>query len=278
MAERIEQFTATDGYRFSYRRYQPVSEPKSRIVFVHGIRSHGGWYIRSCEQLAAAGHEVIFLDRRGAGLNAEARGDCPSFRRLLSDIGEFLAQERARDPQRQLILGGISWGGKLAACVPYHRGVKIDGLILIVPGFCSRLAPPLIQRVRITLARVFRPARRFSIPLNEPELFTASAEGQRFIAEDQLGLVEASARFLVNSFQLDLYARKAVPVIACPVLLQLAVHDAIIDPAKTKAYLELRLKPGLLTVNNYPNAHHTLEFEQDCPFVQDMLMWLQKLN
>jgi pimeloyl-ACP methyl ester carboxylesterase len=125
---------------------------------------------------------------------------------------------------------------------------------------------------------VFRPARRFSIPLNEPELFTASAEGQRFIAEDQLGLVEASARFLVNSFQLDLYARKAVPVIACPVLLQLAVHDAIIDPAKTKAYLELRLKPGLLTVNNYPNAHHTLEFEQDCPFVQDMLMWLQKLN
>ena len=53
-----------------------------RVIFLHGIQSHGGWYPRSCSKVAAAGYEVFFLERRGCGLNSEARGDAPSFRRL----------------------------------------------------------------------------------------------------------------------------------------------------------------------------------------------------
>jgi spermidine synthase len=35
---------------------------------------------------------VFFLDRRGSGLNKPARGDTPTFRRLIDDLGEFLAR------------------------------------------------------------------------------------------------------------------------------------------------------------------------------------------
>ena len=88
----IEEFTAGDGYRWRYRRFLPSGAPQAEVVFVHGIQSHGGWYERSCAELAKAGFAVSFLDRRGSGLNSQNRGDAPSFRRLLDDLAEYLTQ------------------------------------------------------------------------------------------------------------------------------------------------------------------------------------------
>ena len=71
----LHTFCASDGYTFYYRHYPSPVPPKARLVFVHGIRSHGGWYQRSCRRLAEAGFDVYFLDRRGGGLNTAHRGD-----------------------------------------------------------------------------------------------------------------------------------------------------------------------------------------------------------
>ena len=85
----LHEQTASDGYRWHYRRYAPTGDVRGRVVFLHGIQSHGGWYPRSCAALAAAGYEVYFLERRGCGLNTAQRGDIPSFRRCLDDIAEY---------------------------------------------------------------------------------------------------------------------------------------------------------------------------------------------
>jgi len=106
--ESVHTFRASDGYHFYYRRYAPPGTPKARLVFVHGIRSHGGWYTRSCAAFAAAGFDVTFLDRRGAGLNTTRRGDCPGFRRLLDDVAEFVQNLRAERPWLPVYLAGIS--------------------------------------------------------------------------------------------------------------------------------------------------------------------------
>ncbi|HZT81146.1 MAG TPA: alpha/beta hydrolase, partial [Gemmataceae bacterium] len=88
---RVEAFTASDGYRWQYRHYPSAAGgPRARVVCVHGIQSHGGWYEPSCRRLAGEGFDVCFLDRRGSGLNQQARGDTPTFRRLLDDLAEFL--------------------------------------------------------------------------------------------------------------------------------------------------------------------------------------------
>ncbi|HYV34666.1 MAG TPA: alpha/beta hydrolase, partial [Gemmataceae bacterium] len=78
----------TDAWRF--RRYEPPGEPRGIIVCLHGIQSHGGWYEYSSKKLCAAGFRVYYLDRRGSGLNEKARGDSPSFGRLLEDVADFL--------------------------------------------------------------------------------------------------------------------------------------------------------------------------------------------
>ncbi|MCZ2343279.1 MAG: alpha/beta hydrolase [Bacteroidales bacterium] len=271
---RVETFRASDGYDFYLRHWRPTGVPRARIVWLHGIRSHGGWYTRSCGELVAAGYEVVFLDRRGAGWNSAHRGDSPSFRRLLDDVIEYIKHLRREKAGLPLYLGGISWGGKLAVGVPYRCPGLVQGLILACPGLVPIIAPPFVQRMRIAAARLLRPSRLFPIPLNEPELFTADAQGQEFIAQDRFGLRQASARFLFGSFGLDVYLRRAARQVVEPTLLLLAGQDRIISNPGTRDFVR-RFRSTDLSVIEYPSAHHTLEMEGPShPFVTDIIQWI----
>jgi alpha-beta hydrolase superfamily lysophospholipase len=217
---------------------------------------------------------VYFLDRRGSGLNTARRGDAPSFRRLLDDVAEFVQSLRGERGSLPIFLCGISWGGKLAVGVQYRKPGLVDGLVLLCPGLKPRVKPPLLRRLRIALARVLRPSRMFEIPLNEPELFTASAEWQKYIDADPFAVREGTARFLFNSFALDIYLRRAAKRVTVPTLLVLAQNDRIIDNARTRAFVSRF--PGSRDAIEYPGAHHTLEFEPpDHPWIGEIVNWVE---
>jgi len=267
---------ASDGYTLYYRRWLPDGRPRARLVFLHGVRSHGGWYERSCQQFAAAGFEVYFLDRRGSGLNSARRGDCPGFRRLINDVAEFLVQLRSERAWLPVFVGGISWGGKLAVGLAARRPGLLRGMMLIGPGLKPKVAPPLLQRVRIALARGLRPTKLFPIPLNEPELFTASPEGQKFIDADRFGLRHATARFLFSSFAFDVYLRRVAQRITMPSLLLLAGRDRIIDNVATRRFVASFAARDNRVID-YADSHHTFEFEgPDHPFVADIVKWVER--
>jgi alpha-beta hydrolase superfamily lysophospholipase len=272
----LETCTAGDGYRWHYRRYAPAGPARGRVVFLHGIQSHAGWYEHSCRRLAAACFAVSFLDRRGAGANPEARGDTPGFRRLLDDVAEFLRAPRPEEAGLPVIVAAISWGGKPAvALLKRHPGL-VDGLALLCPGFCPVVGPPLGQRLAILGARLVAPRRLFPIPLSDPELFTATPRWQEFIRNDPLSLRRATARFLVESVRLDAYLRWARRAVRIPVLLLLAGRDRIIDNARTRRFVAHFAAPDKVLLE-YPQAHHTLEFEPDPePFLGDLLGWLDR--
>ncbi len=276
LTPRLATFRASDGYAFYYRRWDPPAVPRARLVFLHGIRSHGGWYGRSCARFAAAGFEVHFLDRRGSGLNTARRGDAPGFRRLIDDVAEFLRHLRADRGWLPVFLAGISWGGKLAVGLQHRRPGLADGLILLCPGLRPKVAPPFARRLRIALARLVRPWRTFPVPLNEPELFTASPTWQKFIAEDRFGVTEATARFLSASFGLDVYLRRAARRVTVPTLLLLAERDRIIDNRRTRLFVA-SFPSRDNRVIDYPEADHTLEFEPDGhPWVRDVIHWIER--
>lgn len=267
-------FPASDGYTFFVRVYPAPATPVARIVFLHGIRSHGGWYTRSCEQFAGSGYEVHFLDRRGAGLNAAARGDTPSFQRLLADVTEYL--RTLRTGPSPVFLAGISWGGKPAVAVAARTPQLVDGVILLGPGFVPRVGVPPAVKLRIAISRLLNPTKRFAIPLNEPDLFTADPTWQQFIADDPHGLTEATARFLFASARLDLYLRRVIGRVSAPVLCLLAEHDRIIDNRRTRDYLSRLTSAGSVDVIEYPSAHHTLEFEP-VDFASDVTSWIRRI-
>jgi len=272
----IASFVTSGGYKLHYRHFQPVGIIKGTIVFIHGIQSHGGWYETSCKKFAQAGYRVLFLDRRGSGLNEVSRGDSPSFRTLLDDLKEFLQYQRKEIAgATPLILGAISWGGKIAFGLEIRMANLVDGFILLAPGFCPKVHPTRKERFFIALGSLFSPRRLFNIPLNDPELFTSNPAAQKFLKEDPLALRKATARFLLDSVRLDFYLRIFRTKISKPILLLIAGQDKIIDNEKTIAFVK-RFASGSLTVRDYPEAHHTFEFEPEPQkHIEEIEEWLQ---
>lgn len=267
--------TASDGYEWRYRCYEPPGTPRSTIVCIHGIQSHGGWYEYSCTALARAGHRVYFLDRRGSGLNGQQRGDAPGFRRLLDDIAEFLRQQRA-DSRLPVFLLAISWGGKLGVALQKRHPGLVDGMILLCPGFFALVRPPLGQRLAILATRLWRPEQLFPIPLNDPALFTATPRWLGFLRTDPSALRQATARLLIESVRLDGYLRWAVRSVRLPVLVLLASEERIIDNLRTRQLIA-RFPAADKEIIEYAGAHHTLEFEPDPEvFLRDVRRWLDR--
>jgi alpha-beta hydrolase superfamily lysophospholipase len=270
----LESFTAGDGYRWHYRLYPAAGAPRAQVVCIHGIQSHAGWYQYSCERLARAGYAVSFLDRRGSGRNELARGDTPGFRRLLDDIAEFLKDLRTREPGLPTFLLAISWGGKLGVALQMRHPGLVDGLALLCPGFCPLVKPTWAERLGILWARLTAPGRLFPVPLDDPELFTATPRWQQFLREDPLALHRATARLLVESVRLDGYLRWARRRVRVPVLVLLAEKDRIIDNVLTRAFVDRFPTTDRETIT-CPGAHHTLEFEPEPDrFIDDILVWL----
>jgi alpha-beta hydrolase superfamily lysophospholipase len=272
----VEDFTTSDGYHCRYRRYRPKKKPpRAEIVCIHGVQSHAGWYEYSCTRLTEEGFSVSFLDRRGSGLNEEARGDMPSFRRLLDDLAEFLRPLRT-DSLRPVFLLAISWGGKLAVALQRRHPGLVDGLILVCPGFFARVRPPLKQRLTLVWDRLTAPRWLVQVPLDDPTLFTASPQWQEFIRNDPLATHQATARFLVESVRLDFYLRLTPSRVTVPVLLLLAGQDRIIYNEPTREFVE-RFASKDKELIEYPEAHHTLEFEPNPDkYLTDVLHWLRK--
>jgi alpha-beta hydrolase superfamily lysophospholipase len=268
----LHDFAASDGYTFRYRKYPASGARHARVVCIHGIQSHGGWYERSCERLAAMNYETYFLDRRGSGLNAEKRGDCPSFRRLLDDIKEFI-QALPKDTLKTFLVC-VSWGGKLGVGLQYRAPGLVDGLALLCPGIAYRVKTPFLTRWQIANCWLVRPRKTFPIPLNDPNLFTASEKWRDFLRDDPLALRQGTARLLAESVLLGVYLKRARKRVTVPTLLMLAGKDQIVNNAKVRRFVE-KFPAADKTVVEYPEAEHTLEFEPEgCTYLDDLIGWL----
>lgn len=273
----IETWTTSDGYQGYYRLYQPSSAPKGILICLHGIQSHGGWYEQSSTRLAQAGYVVAYLDRRGSGLNFSQRGDTPSFQRLLQDVAEFVEVKKKRWPQLPIAVSACSWGGKVAVGLCREQPQLFQTMLLLCPGFFPQVGVSLRTKLKIGRSKIFRPARLFDIPLNDPALFTASWTGRQFLRHDPLALRQATARFLIESVRLDRYIREVPSSVTMPVLLMLAGQDRIIKNDSTCEFVASFASKEKRIIE-YPYAHHTFEFEPNLEeFVADQVNWLQQV-
>jgi alpha-beta hydrolase superfamily lysophospholipase len=271
---RVETQRAGDGYALHVAVWPAAGSLKGRVVVLHGVQSHGGWYHGLGRTLAAAGYETHFPDRRGSGANQADRGHTPSSRRLIDDVAERLRALRDADPGLPLALVGISWGGKTAVVTAAKHPGLVDLLALICPGLQPRVGVSVRERLGIAWAFLTDRRRTFPIPLSDPALFTASPDGQRFIAADRLSLRAGTAALLAASTFIDRQVRRAPPRVRQPVLLMLAGHDRIVDNARTLAYFHRLASPDKQVIE-YPEAHHTLEFEPDpTRYARDLIAWL----
>jgi alpha-beta hydrolase superfamily lysophospholipase len=273
LAQKIEFYEAADGRRLAVRLWDVASPPRARVVFLHGITSHGGWYHRSCAYLAARDLEVHFLDRRGSGLNAEQPGDVDHWTTWIDDVAAYL---RRLSRELPVVLCGISWGGKLAAAVARRQPGLVQALGLICPGLYSPHEPGMLKRtaLRAPVSARMRHRRRVAIPLRHADLFTDSPDSRKLIAQDPLTLRQVTWQFARHDRLLAQYARQSAPYLHMPLLLMLAGRDRIVDNRRTRSFFH---HTGAVnrTLIEYPHAAHTLEFEPDPdPYFSDLTDWV----
>ena len=189
-------FRASDGYTFYYRHYPAAGEPRRRLVFLHGIRSHGGWYTRRARRSPRPGFDVSTSSTAaGAGLNTARRGDTPSFRRLLDDVAEFIQSLRGRSRlpagvRRRHLVGREARGR--AAVPPAGVGRRARAAL---PGVGAKGGAAVARAASESrLPASVRPWQFFPIPLERTRTLHGVCGWQKFIDTDPHGLRLATAR------------------------------------------------------------------------------------
>jgi alpha-beta hydrolase superfamily lysophospholipase len=268
------EFIASDSYPIHIALWPVQNEPRGHVVVLHGVQSHGGWYHRLGRTLSSEGYVTSFPDRRGSGANTRDRGHTPSARRLIGDLVEWMRSIRADQPGLPIAVAGISWGGKLAVILAAQHPELVNAVALICPGLHPRVGVTGKERFAIAWSLLTNRRKRFPIPLSDPALFTANPQGQAFIEADPLALHEATAGLLAASFFIDRIVARTPPKIRQSVLLMRAGQDRIIDNAQTLAFFN-RIASADSQVIDYPEGHHTLEFDPDPDrYAHDLVRWL----
>jgi alpha-beta hydrolase superfamily lysophospholipase len=182
---------------------------------------------------------------------------------------------RNERPSLPTVLAGISWGAKLVVIAASRHPVLIDGIALICPGLLPRVGVTRKEKLQIAWSLLTNRRRMFPIPLSNPALFTGNPAAQEFIAGDPYSLREGTAGLLAASFFIDRRVQRAPRRVKQPALLMLAGQDRIVDNARTLDYFQ-RLASADRQVIEYPDGHHTLEFEPDpTRYARDLIAWIE---
>lgn len=249
-----------DEYRCFARLWLP-ERPDRAVLYLHGIQSHGVWFERSASTLTEAGCAVLLPDRRGSGRNERDRGHAESPAQLVGDLIVALDTLADRTGLNRATVVAVSWGGKLALALARRVPERLSRLVLVAPGLFPQVDIPARHKLAVAWSCLTRPRRPFDVPLNDPELFTATPEYVDFLRTDPLSVRQVTARFLLTSRRLDWevrrYGRRPPRV---PLTLFLAGRDRIIDNERTRQFVR-RLAIDDRTILEHPDAHHTLEFE-----------------
>ncbi len=270
----VEYYEPTPGTRLAVRRWHALEPPLARVVMLHGIISHAGWYDASCDYLARHGFDVHFLDRRGSGLNPAGRGDIDGWQTWVADIVAYLESLAGMGP---LVLLGISWGGKIAPVVARARPDLLAGIGLICPGIYAKQQPGVGKRLGLRATQTLRVNEKLvEIPLQDPALFTDSTRWQDYIRHDPLTLRNITMRFAREDLAMTRWARQSPPWVHTPSMMMLAGRDRIVDNSKTIGYFR-RLASADKMLLEYPTSAHTFEFESDPePIFADLAGWLRR--
>jgi pimeloyl-ACP methyl ester carboxylesterase len=250
----LGEYAGAGGRRLRYRAIGPTDAAggiRHRLLYLHGIESHGCWFLPVAQRLAAHGCLTWLLDRRGSGLNRrEAPGDAESAGVLLEDVARF--RDHVGDPPLTLV--GLSWGGKLATAAALDRPENVESLVLVTPGLAVKVRPPARDLVRIAADRLFGRGRaRIRVPIDD-EMFSADPDVLELIRGDPARLREATSRLLLAGRALDRRVARGIASLRLPVLLCLASDDRIVDEPALLRLLDRR-RAGSLVVRRFPGRH-----------------------
>jgi len=256
--DEIRTLAASDGTRLAYRTFLQEGRPSASLVYLHGIQSHGGWYLETAAELASRGYAFYLLDRRGSGLSGGPRGSFPSAAQLVDDVRRLVELARGEHPDAPAFILGGCWGARPAVDYALAEADALAGLILICPALKPKVDLRPAEKAKVLVGTVAHRPWRVRIPL-APELFTRNRRWLEFIRADPLALHDVEASFF---FRQALWDRRLLrgESLALPMLLLQSGRDEIVDVDAVRKWFERQESQEQRYVL-YPEFDHILDFE-----------------
>ena len=214
-------------------------------------------------------------DRRGSGMNAENRGHADSADQCVADAAAELGELLRRTGFTAAHVVGVSWGGKLAISLAARHPGQVAGISLVAPGLFPKIDLTASEKFSVAVSLVRGRDRLFDIPINAPRMFTSNPRWLAYLERDKLQLRQVTACFLLASRQLDrIVKRFRLSAWSGGVHLMLAGRDQIVNNHRTRTWFDALPWPDR-RLTEYPNAEHTIEFEDNAAeFSRDLGEWI----
>ena len=278
MAEPVAEtrsLVAGDGVSLAYRFFPARAENvRASVVYLHGIQSHGGWYVHTAAELARRGYSVYLLDRRGSGVSGGRKGFFSGWDQLIDDVRKFVDLARRDSPARPTFLIGGCWGARPAVAFALRGERELAGLALVCPAIKVRVDLPLRDKLKVVVGHVLFPEWPVRIPLT-PEMFTSNPSYVEFVRTDPLSLSHVTARFFFETLRSSRFLAQP-PSLALPMLLMQAGSDPIVDVPAVQRWFDGMASSARKSVL-YPSFGHILDFEQERQrYWDDLVAWLDE--
>ncbi|MBI1849664.1 MAG: alpha/beta fold hydrolase [Planctomycetes bacterium] len=264
---------SSDGYRLHYRVW-PAAARRATVALVNGVMSHSLWFEPLAGRLARAGLHVVGADRRGSGLNDEARGDAPSSRILVDDLDRILRRE-TEATTAPLVVVGWCWGAALAVVAALEFGPRIAGLALLAPGlFPSEAILGAMRSQDSAMRSSPADAPCLVSPIRE-EQFTTGPALKSFILPDARRLRAFTPRFFRAMRRLGIDAVLGLARLQQPTLVLLASRDEVVANARTaRAFRSLSELPVTIAACD---CAHAMQLDEPEAVSIRVLSWIDDL-
>ncbi len=265
-----------DGTRMYMCSWLPDAEPpRSTLILIHGLGSHGQTLKNIGEYFAQRGLAVFAPDMRGFGHYAGRKGHVMNFDEYIEDLHNIVNQVRERFPQRTLFLFGHSLGGLHVIRYVATYPQAVDGIILSCPAVSQRL--PIHPLTR--LAARFLSLLNLKIYFNNRVDFSFASHDPAVRLQhesDTLRFDRVTPRFGASALTAAENAIRLAPQIQTPTLIQQAGDDRMVIPEKSREFYEaipIKDKEWILYEGLFHELHSEIEKER---VLADMERWLER--
>ena len=276
-ADQQEGCQEREGAPPLFWRWRPSANPRATIVVVHGLGEHSGRYGHVFDTLNAGGYSCLAIDLRGFGQSGGPRACLERFEDYLDDVdaGFDLARDLGGMPARLLL--GHSMGGLIATRYAQERGGNLAGVALSSPGLAI-LGKVVFWKhaLGVVLSRLLP---RFSLPTEiDPSDLSHDRKSIEALGKDPLAVGVISARLYTEFCLNQAAAIEQASRVPCPLLLQAADPDQVVDVAGTRRFLA-RLEGVEVEAHFYPGLYHEIFNETTRESVLgDLIDWLDALK
>jgi alpha-beta hydrolase superfamily lysophospholipase len=241
-------------------RHIECSDPRARLVFLHGYGDHSGRYVDHffCD-LADRGIDVWALDVRGHGRSEGITVHCDSFADYHDDLRELLARVPENSKRVPLYLAGHSFGGLITASFLAVTEDAFAGGILLSPflGFAQQV-PWYMRAIGLVASRT---TPTLTMPNGIPfEALCSSKSEHEKLRTDKLFHSVATSRWFTETLKAQKAIAQNASKIRYPLLLLAAGDDRVASVGASSQFYS-RVSSVDKKWVEFPGQQHELLFE-----------------